>query len=261
MTYAKISVDVVGDVSTIRLNDPARLNAMTVGMVEDIDRALDEVVVQSRCMILTGAGRAFCAGANLAQDVPAGDDGLPDAGLTLQTHVNPLMTKLRNLSIPWISAVRGAAAGVGCSLALAADLVVASEDAYFLQAFSRIGLVPDGGSTWLLARAAGRVRAMEMMLLGDRLPASLAMEWGLVNRVTPEAQLDSTASELATRLASGPTRSLAMIRAAGWAAADMDWEEALHNERQLQQLAGHTADHKEGVAAFLAKRPARFTGA
>lgn len=262
MEYHAIQLEILDDeVAIIRLNDPATLNAVTVAMVEEIGTALDQIETSARALILTGAGRAFCAGANLAAEIEPEDDGLPDMGGALETHINPLMTRLRNLAFPWISAVRGPAAGVGCSLALAADLVIASESAYFLQAFSRIGLVPDGGSSWLLARGAGRIRAMELMLLGERLPATTALEWGLINRVVADDQLEAAALDLASRLAAGPTRSLGFIREAAWAAADLPWEEALANERRLQFHAGRTADHREGVAAFKAKRPAVFTGA
>lgn len=262
MAGSTVIMSMAGDVATIRLNDPARLNAITLEMVEELEKAIDQAALTARALILTGEGRAFCAGANLGGGLtPTDGDGRPDAGSSLETHVNPLMTKLRNLPFPWISAVRGAAAGVGCSLALAADIVITSETAYFMQAFARIGLVPDGGSTWLLARAVGRVRAMEMMLLGERISAAKALDWGLVNTVVADDQLDAEAMTLATRLAAGPTRSLGLIRKAGWAAADMGWEDTLTNERNLQREAGYTADHAEGVAAFLEKRPARFTGA
>jgi 2-(1,2-epoxy-1,2-dihydrophenyl)acetyl-CoA isomerase len=255
----KITVEKNAAVGIIYLNDPTVLNAMSIGMVEELDRAVDQVAASARALILTGRGRAFSAGANLSA-APATAAELPDAGAVLESHINPLLTKLRNLPIPWISAVRGPAAGVGCSLALAGDLIVASETAYFLQAFCRIGLVPDGGSSFLLTRAVGRARATEMMLLGERLPAVKALEWGLINRVVPDSQLDAVALEQAQALADGPTRSLGMIRQLVWSAIDSDWEETLATERRLQQAAGRTADHLEGVAAFLAKRPPRFAG-
>jgi 2-(1,2-epoxy-1,2-dihydrophenyl)acetyl-CoA isomerase len=257
---SKITVETNGAVGIICLNDPTVLNAMTLGMVEELDLAVNQVAASARALILTGRGRAFSAGANLSA-APVTADGLADdAGAALESHINPLMTKLHNLSIPWISAVRGPAVGVGCSFALAGDLIVASETAYFLQAFCRIGLVPDGGSSFLLTRAIGRARAMEMMLLGERLSAAKALEWGLINRVVPDSQLDAVALELAQALAAGPTRSLGMIRQLVWTAIDSDWQGALATERHLQRAAGRTADHFEGVAAFLAKRPPRFAG-
>jgi 2-(1,2-epoxy-1,2-dihydrophenyl)acetyl-CoA isomerase len=168
---------------------------------------------------------------------------------------------MRELPIPFVTAVNGAAAGIGCSFALLGDMIIASQSAYFLQAFRRIGLVPDGGSTYLLARAVGRTRAMEMMLMGEKIPAAKALDWGLVNRVTPDADLMSSALSLAQDIASGPTRTLAMIRKAAWASLDSDWSSQLHTERVLQRDAGRSKDFQEGVAAFLQKRPAKFTGA
>lgn len=250
-----------GAVAIVRLNDPERLNPLSMPMLTELIAVLGEVAGSARCMILTGAGRAFCSGASLVQ--PQGDAEAfaeADFGQVLEDHINPLMTRLRDFPIPWISSVRGAAAGVGCSLALAADLVIASDTGYFLQAFSRIGLVPDGGSTHLLARSVGRVRAMEMMLLGDRVPAAQALEWGLINRVVADDQLDREALELAERLATGPTRTLALIRKLSWGAIDAAWHDALAAERTSQNEAGRTADAAEGIAAFLAKRPPAFKG-
>lgn len=258
MTTLSLTWD--GPVATIRLDDPAALNAVTVGMIEAFDAALGEVEAKARAMILTGAGRAFCAGANLSAGTgEAQDPDNYDAGLILDSHINPLMSRLRDLKVPWITAVRGAAAGVGASLALAGDMIVASETAYFLQAFARVGLVPDGGSSHLLVRALGRPRAMEMMLLGERLPAATALEWGLINRLAPDEQLEAVATELARRLADGAA-SLKLIRRLAWTALDEDWGTSLAAERALQRQAGRTRDHREGVAAFLGKRAAVFEG-
>lgn len=262
MAYSTIELEREGDVAIIRLNDPATLNAVTLKTIEEIGLALDEITGSARAMVLTGAGRAFCSGANLTGGMGVGQaDGPPDAGRVLESHINPLMLRLRDLPLPWVSAVKGSAAGVGCSFALAADMIVAGESAFFLQAFARIGLVPDGGSSWLLTRAVGRARAMEMMLLGERIPAEKAFEWGLVNRLVPDDQLMSVAMEVAKTLAAGPTRSLAMIRRMTWSASDASFEDAMATERNNQREAGRTADHREGVSAFIGKRPARFTGA
>lgn len=260
MTAQKVELEVRGNVAILRLNEPAKLNPLTTLLIEDFNLALDKLDSAVRALLVTGAGRAFCSGAALDIDPEVIGARQGDAGEILETHVNPLMSRLRNLSIPWICAVRGAAAGAGASLALAGDLVVASETAYFLQAFARIGLVPDGGSTHLLARTIGRVRAMELMLLADRLPAVKAYEWGLINRVVPDAALEDEALALATKLANGPAVALGLIRKAVWAAVDSDWENALRTERQLQTIAGRTHDFREGIAAFNAKRPASFTG-
>lgn len=263
MAYSKIELERDGDVVIIRLNDPATLNAVTLQTIEEIDSALNEITGSARAMVLTGAGRAFCSGANLTGGMGVGQksDGPPDAGASLESHINPLMLRLRDLPFPWVSAVKGSAAGVGCSLALAADLVVAGEGAFFLQAFARIGLVPDGGSSWLLAKAIGRQRAMEMMLLGERIPAAKAFAWGMVNRLVPDDDVMPTALALAKQLAAGPTKSLAMIRRMAWSASDDSFEAAIKTERSNQREAGRTVDHKEGVIAFIQKRPANFTGA
>lgn len=256
-----IQITLENDIAVVRLNDPDTLNAVTVEMIEGLDRALDQVASGARAMVLTGAGRAFCSGANLGAGLgeTADDPAQSDAGAVLESHINPLMTRLRHLPVPWISAVRGAAAGVGASLALAADMIVASETAFFLQAFSRIGLVPDGGSSHLLIRTLGRPRAMELMLLGDRLPAAKALEWGLINQVAPDAEMDARALELAARLAQGAA-SLGLIRRLAWTAVDGDWSDTLALERDLQRAAGRTEDHQEGLSAFQDKRSPRFRG-
>lgn len=261
MAYEKIELERDGGIAVIRLNDPATLNAVTVQTIEEIDAALDEIEGSARAMILTGAGRGFCSGANLSAGM--GDrrvEGPYDSGAVLESHINPLMLRLRDLPIPWVSAVKGSAAGVGCSFALAADIVICGESAFFLQAFARIGLVPDGGSSWILTRSIGRARAMEMMLLGERIPAVRALEWGMVNRIVPDEQLMQAATDMARTLASGPTKSLAMIRRMAWSAAETSFEAAMTTERNNQRLAGQTQDHREGVMAFLAKRSPQFTG-
>jgi 2-(1,2-epoxy-1,2-dihydrophenyl)acetyl-CoA isomerase len=256
-----IDVQLAGKVGLLRLNQPAKLNALTVAMVEEMSAALNELVATVKVMVMTGAGRAFCSGAALDEpEQPQIERSQRDFGAILETHINPLMTQLRDLPIPWISAVRGAAAGAGASLALAGDLVVASETAYFLQAFARIGLVPDAGSTYLLTRTVGRVRAMELMLLADRLPARKALEWGLVNRVVSDEVLEEEAIALASALAEGPTVALGLIRRAVWSAVDADWADALRTERDAQTIAGRTRDVDEGIAAFNEKRRASFTG-
>lgn len=248
-------------VGVIRLNDPATLNAITAEMLEQLQKALDRASGSCRAIVLTSVGRAFSSGANLAGGQPVEDaDGQRDIGLFLEDHVNPLIAKLIDLPIPWVSAVRGPAAGVGCSLAIAADLVVASETAFFLQAFSRVGLVPDGGASWLLTRAIGRPRAMELMLLGEPLEAARALEWGLVNRVVPDSELDDAAVAIAATLARGPTKTLGLIRQLARQAADGDLLSLLAAERNAQRMAGLTNDAIEGITAFIDKRTPSFTG-
>jgi 2-(1,2-epoxy-1,2-dihydrophenyl)acetyl-CoA isomerase len=266
MSYQKITVAHEGDVAVITLADPATMNAAGLDTAGELMSALKAAVMgqkPARAILLTGEGRGFCSGANL-QPGGAGaravdGDGKPDAGAALETVYNPLVTYMREMPVPLVTAVNGAAAGVGCSLALLGDLIVAGESAYFLQAFRRIGLVPDGCSTYLLPRAIGRARAMEMALLGERVSAAQALEWGMINRVVPDIELMPTAMALATALASGPA-SLGLSRQILWASLDADWAEQLHRERLAQKTAGKTADFAEGVGAFVATRPAVFSG-
>lgn len=255
-----VSLNIDQGVAVIRLNDPATLNALTATMAEALMQALHEAEAGARAVMLCGAGRGFCAGANLTSVGAMPKLAEFDAGLLLETHFNPLMRQLRDLKIPLVTAVRGAAAGIGASLALIGDIIVAADTAYFLQAFRRIGLVPDGGSTFMLARAAGRVRAMEMMLLGEKIPAPKALEWGLITRVVPEAELEARALDIARELAAGPSLALAQIRRLAWMGAESTFAEMLDAERATQRDTGRTADFLEGVGAFLQKRPARFQG-
>jgi 2-(1,2-epoxy-1,2-dihydrophenyl)acetyl-CoA isomerase len=256
----KVLADRIGPVLRVTFNDPATLNAATLQIAEAMIGLLTDGLGDARAVLLTGTGRGFCSGANLAGGVVGDDPAGPDAGAALDSHYNPLVRVLRDLPVPLVTAVNGAAAGVGCSLALMGDMILAAESAYFLQAFRRIGLVPDGGSSYMLARAIGKARAMEMMLMGEKLPAAQALSWGLINRVVPDGALADEALSLATALAQGPTRTLAMIRKMAWAGLDNGWEEQLELERTLQRQAGRTRDSMEGVIAFLQKRPANFTG-
>jgi 2-(1,2-epoxy-1,2-dihydrophenyl)acetyl-CoA isomerase len=258
--YKVIELETEGDVGILRLNQPAKLNAVNIQMAEELANGLDVLAKSVRAVILTGAGRAFCSGAALDEAVELGDPQNRDVGIFLEEYINPLLTQLRGLPIPWIAAVRGAAAGVGASLALSADLIVASDTAYFLQAFARIGLVPDGGATHFLVRTVGRVRAMELMMLAERLPAAKACEWGLINRVVADADLERESLQWAHALARGPSVALGLIRKAVWNAADDPWSTVLAQERNNQMVAGRTADCQEGVKAFHEKRPAQFVG-
>jgi 2-(1,2-epoxy-1,2-dihydrophenyl)acetyl-CoA isomerase len=261
MDYGKIKLSVDDGVAVIAFNDPATMNAAGIDTALELTDAFDKVAdgaLGVRAVILTGEGRGFCSGANLSSGM-GGGGGSRDAGAALETHYNPLMTRLRTLPVPLVTAVNGAAAGVGCSFALMGDMILAAESAYFLQAFRRIGLVPDGGSTYLLPRMIGRARAMEMMLMGDKLPAAKALEWGLINRCVPDAELMPAALELAKALAAGP-KALGMIRSLVWDSLDADWADQLKAEAATQTAAGKSEDFAEGVAAFLQKRPAAFKG-
>lgn len=264
MAYDTIRFDEAGGVATLTLDRPAALNALTTALVEELIDAVDRVrdAGTARCLLLTGAGRAFCSGADLATGGATGTaaSGRPDAGHRLETHFNPLLERLFALPVPFVTAVNGPAAGAGASLALAGDIIVAGESAYFLQAFVNIGLVPDVGATWLLPRLAGRARAQGMMMLGEKVPAATALDWGMIWQVVPDVELMATAHALAARLAAGPTRTYGLIRQGIRAGMDASLTEALATERRNQRLAGRTADFAEGVGAFLQKRPAAFTG-
>ena len=277
MTYEHILFTEADGVATMTLNRPAALNALTsdliAEMIDAVDRVRDEGT--ARVLLLTGSGRAFCSGADLAVGRTTGtgvsgehhgpaEAGRPrppvDVGHRLETHFNPLLERLFALPVPFVTAVNGVAAGAGCSFALAGDIVVAAESAYFLQAFVNIGLVPDVGSTWLLPRLAGRARATAMMMLGERIPAATALDWGLIWQVVPDAELMTTAAALAARLAAGPTKTYALIRHGIRDCLDASLTEALTIERRNQRAAGRTADFGEGVSAFLGKRKAAFEG-
>jgi 2-(1,2-epoxy-1,2-dihydrophenyl)acetyl-CoA isomerase len=244
-------------VATITLDRPDSLNALNAAMVDELRVAVESLAASgARCLLLAGEGRGFSSGADLAS---AG--GLPDdVGASLEAHFNPLIEALFALPIPVVAAVNGPCAGAGCSLALAADIVIAGSSAYFLQAFINIGLIPDAGATWLLPRLAGRARAMEMMMLGERIPAQKAAEWGLIARVVDDEDLASEAAALATRLAQGPTIAYGLLRRLARDAGQHTLTEALAAERIAQRDAGRTDDFKGAVIAFLQKRQPTFDG-
>jgi 2-(1,2-epoxy-1,2-dihydrophenyl)acetyl-CoA isomerase len=252
-----IRVEVAAGVATLVLNRPESLNALNAAMRHELAAAFkalgrDESV---RAVVLTGEGRGFCSGADLR-----GGAGERDFRRVLTTEYNPLVRAIRDLPKPVVAAVNGVAAGAGVSLALACDLVYASEEARFIQAFSRIGLVPDSGSTRTLVRALGRHRAAQLIFSGEPLSAADARAAGLVNGVVPAADLWTTAQEIATGLAAGPTRALAYAKRLINQAEDASLDDSLAAEAALQELAGRTEDHAEGVAAFGEKREPRFVG-
>ena len=258
MAYAQIKVEHHDKVGIITLNAPEVLNALSSDMVAELSQALDEVLASdARCLLLTGEGRGFCAGANLQT---RGKEGGPTpVGSVLETHYHPILNRIRQMDIPMVSAVNGPAVGVGMSFAVIADIVVAAKSAYFLQAFARIGLVPDGGATYYLPRMIGWSRALELSLLAEKLPAEKAEDWGLVNRVVDDADLMPEALAIATKLANGPY-SLGLIRKAYWESQRNSYEGQLQLEANLQRQAGSSKDNREGVLAFLEKRDAKFTG-
>ncbi len=260
MTYETIRLDIADKIATITLNRPDRLNAMPPQMADDISAALDQLD-GARVVLITGEGRAFCSGADLAaRGAGASISGGQGAYAALTKSYNPLMLKLAKLDVPIITAVNGPAAGVGCSLALASDFAIAGKSAYFLQAFVNIGLVPDGGASWMLARLVGKARASEMMLLGEKISAEKAVDWGLIYKVVEDAELMEEAKVLATRLAHGPTVALGIMRQNLAAALDSDYASALVREAEGQRIAGDSTDAREGGVAFLQKRKAEFKG-
>ena len=262
MAYEHILLEESAGVATLTINRPQMLNALHVGVISEMIDAVDRLRDGggARALLMTGAGRAFSSGADLAGGGGGGGSGPIDAGKVLETHFNPLLERLFALPIPIVTAVNGPAAGAGCSYALAGDIVVAGHSAYFLQAFVNLGLVPDVGSTWLLPRLAGRARAQAMMMLGERIPAETAEAWGMIWKCVDDDQLIPTARDIAARLANGPTRAYALIRQGIRDCLDSTLTEALATERRNQLAAGRTADFVEGVTAFLQKRPADFKG-
>jgi 2-(1,2-epoxy-1,2-dihydrophenyl)acetyl-CoA isomerase len=250
-----------GRVAVVTMNHPEVLNALSPKMVRGICAALDEIEQPDsgfRAVLLTGAGRAFCSGANLTE--PTEERGSPKVSSPLENVYHPFLRRLRDLKVPIVTGVNGVAAGIGMSIALMGDLVIAARSAYFLQAFARIGLVPDGGSTWLLPRLIGLARARELSLLAEKLPAERALEWGLINRVCDDSQLRDEALALASHLADGPTATLTLARRLYWESPQNSYEQQLSCEAAAQDKAAATEDFREGIRAFRDKRPAEFKG-
>ncbi len=259
MVYEKILYTLDGGVAHISLNDPATRNAISRTLAEELIAALNRAGCEARAVLLTGEGKGFSSGANLVDSQVDIDDPMRDAGLSLDAYLHPMVLAVRALDVPVVVAVQGVAAGIGSSLALAGDVIVCGEGASFLQAFRHVGLVGDGGATWLLTRAVGRVRAMELLLLGERLPADKALDWGLVTRVVPDDSLRDAAWAMARELAAGP-RSLGLIKRTAWGANDTTLETAMAMERAAQREASRSEDFVEGVRAFRDKRPPHFGG-
>lgn len=261
MTYEMIRAERDGDVLVLTLNQPERLNAAPPAMFVEIGHALDNLV-GARAVLLRGEGRAFCSGADLSgRDGSQAGSPAERARGSLTESYNPTMVKIAQAPVPIVSMVQGAAAGIGCSLALAADFCLAGESGYFLQAFVNIGLVPDGGASWMLARLVGKARATEMMLLGERIYGPRAADWGLIHKCVPDAALAGEAMALAQRLAAGPTVALGLMRQGLAAALECDYASAMAAEADRQAIAGQTADAAEGAISFLQKRKAAFKGA
>jgi 2-(1,2-epoxy-1,2-dihydrophenyl)acetyl-CoA isomerase len=257
-----VQLDVTDRVASIVLNRPDALNAWTAQLGRDMLAALEHAGddPEIRAIVFTGAGRAFSSGADLKADRELTADGKPDVLGTLRELYNPLLLRVRTIPKPVIAAVNGPAVGIGCSLALAADLIIASESAYFLLAFVNIGLGLDGGASMTLAARVGHARAFEVAYLGERISASRALDWGLVNQVVRDADLGDTVGALAAKLAAGPPGSYANIKRTINASAYERFDELLDLEAVLQQERAESADFMEGVLSFMQKRPASFTG-
>ncbi len=258
--YSDIRYAVKDGVARILLARPSRLNALTPQLLAQMADALDRLEADgARVLVLQGEGRAFSSGADL-QAEPGEAALAEDLGQLLEDSYNPVLRRLHGLPIPIVASVQGAAAGAGCSLALAADFVVAGASAYFLLAFVNIGLVPDAGVTWILPRLVGQSRALEMMMLGERIRADKAEAWGLIHRAVADEVLEAETEALAARLAAGPTVAHHLIRTGVRAAQFEAFDDSLHRERVNQGIAGRTADFAEGVAAFTERRSAHFGG-
>jgi 2-(1,2-epoxy-1,2-dihydrophenyl)acetyl-CoA isomerase len=249
-------------VMTITLNRPERLNSFNDVMHQQLAECLkqaerDETI---RCLLITGAGRGFCAGQDLNDRNVDPNGPAPDLGMSVERFYNPLVRRLAKLPKPVIAAVNGVAAGAGATLALGCDMVIAARSANFVMAFSKLGLVPDCGGTWLLPRTAGRARAMGLALLGDKMSAEQAQQWGMIWQVVDDAELADTSLTLARHLATQPTYGLGLIKQALLASETNTLDQQLDMERDFQRMAGRSDDYREGVSAFLAKRPPQFSG-
>ncbi len=261
MTYEFIIVERLGGVEKMTLNRPDVLNSFTLAMSKELRDALAEARGDKsvRAILLTGAGRGFCAGQDLS-DVPEAVEGKLDLGATVRQTYNPLIDLLRKIEKPIVCAVNGVAAGAGANLALACDIVIASEAASFIQSFSKIGLVPDSGGTFFLPRAIGMPMATALMMLGDKITAQRAAEIGMIYKVVPADALESEAMSLANQLAAMPTKGLGYTKLALNASMGNNLEQQLEVEEQMQSEAGRTWDFEEGVAAFREKRKPEFRG-
>jgi 2-(1,2-epoxy-1,2-dihydrophenyl)acetyl-CoA isomerase len=265
--FETVNLDITDGVATLELNRPDALNAWDLQLGTDLREALEGVAADDevRAVLLTGAGRAFSSGADLTETRDGGSDSVDDDGnfdlsKRLRERYHPIIHAVRDMPKPVVSAVNGPAAGIGCSLALSADLIIAAHSAFFLLAFVNIGLVPDGGSTAFVPARVGLARAAEMMMLGERVNADRALEWGLVNKVVPDQTLGSESRSLAERLAKGPTRSYAGSKALLNRRVYADLEGQLEAEADQQRDMGHSQDFVEGVTAFAQKREPEFKG-
>lgn len=261
MSYQHILFDLSGGIARLTLNRPDRLNSFNTLMHAEVREALEKVRTgDARVLVITGAGRGFCAGQDLGDRAVAPGGQAVDLGESIEKNYRPLVLALRALPLPVIAAVNGVAAGAGANIALACDLVIAARSASFVQAFSKLGLVPDSGGTWLLPRLVGNARALGLAFLGEKLPAEQALEWGLIWRCVEDAQLATEVDALAAQLAAAPTRGLARTKQAVYESWGRSLEQQLDIERDYQRELGYSEDYAEGVAAFTQKRQPTFKG-
>lgn len=265
MSYQTILFDMTDGIARLTLNRPDRLNSFNTTMHAEVRSVLASMESPdgesaARVLVITGAGRGFCAGQDLNDRAVAAGGAAADLGESIEKYYKPLVMALRKLPLPIIAAVNGVAAGAGANIALACDLVVAASSASFIQAFTKLGLVPDSGGTWFLPRLIGTARAMGLALLADKLSAEQAQQWGLIWRCVEDAQFVATVDALAHQLAAAPTRSMARTKQAIYESWGRSLEQQLDVERDYQRELGRTADYAEGVAAFSEKRAPRFTG-
>ena len=261
MSYNTILFQVEAGIARLTLNRPERLNSFNTEMHAEVRAALKALAASdARVLVITGAGRGFCAGQDLNDRAVAPGGSAPDLAASIEQHYKPLVLALRALPLPVIAAVNGVAAGAGANLALACDIVVAARSAVFVQAFAKLGLVPDSGGTWSLPRLVGTARALGLALLGDKLSAADAAAWGLIWRSVEDADFPGVIEDLARQFAAAPTRGLARTKQAIYEGLGRNLAEQLDIERDYQGELGRSADYAEGVAAFGAKRPANFTG-
>lgn len=263
MAFNNILYSVESGVARITLNRPSKLNSLDDETMHELHAAVSQVDADKlvRVLVLAGTGRAFCAGQDLADPVMQTVDGkLPDIGDLVERHFKPLVMRLQNLRVPTVAAVNGLAAGGGASIALACDLVVAARSAYFLQAFSRIGLTPDTGSTWFLTRFIGTARARGLAMLAHKLPAQQAADWGLIWQSVEDEKFNETVDALSSELAQMPTKALVRTRQLMQAASSHTLEQQLSMEAGFIREMGWSSDYQEGLSAFVEKRPPRFSG-
>ncbi|ENW43214.1 2-(1,2-epoxy-1,2-dihydrophenyl)acetyl-CoA isomerase PaaG [Acinetobacter nosocomialis] len=262
MDYQNIIAEEKNGVGYLTFNRPKALNSFNVDMHREVAEVLNQWTKNPdvRCVVISGEGRGFCAGQDLGDRVVDPNAEAPDLGYSIETYYNPLIKTIVNMPKPVICAVNGVAAGAGANIALACDLVIAAKSANFVQAFCRLGLVPDSAGTWFLPRAVGHARAMGLALLGDKLPAETAKEWGMIWDVVEDAELKEKVTELAERLAKQPTFGLSLIKKAIHQSSNNTFDEQMLLERDLQRIAGRSEDYREGVQAFMNKREPNFKG-